>query len=76
MVELSSHRAAISIHPFEVLIYATKHGHHEISNKAAYQALSLWPDEEITSRLMDRPDVFLAWVSRTWTGQLVKFEFH
>lgn len=58
------HRAATSSHPFEVLLYSAKHGHWEIANKAAYQALAHWPDDGMTIRLKERPDIFLAWVRR------------
>jgi len=54
--------AATSSHPFEVLLYSAKHGYMEIANKAAYQTLPHWPDDEMTSRLMERPDTFLAWM--------------
>jgi hypothetical protein len=52
-------RAAYPTHPFEVLIYATKHGYSDLMDVAERRALELSPAEAFGCF---SPAVYIAWV--------------
>lgn len=53
-------RAAYAKHPFEVLLYATKHGYPQLMNVAERESVKLSPTKAYK---IFSPAVYIAWVN-------------